>query len=333
MKILLITDAWLPQVNGVVRTFRSVIDLLERRGCRFRVISPDLFPTFPLPTYPEIRLAWWVDHKISRTVKEFRPDAIHIAAEGTLGLAARNYCTIVGIPFTTSYATRFPEYVYARFRLPESATFRFLRWFHSSSSKVMVSTETLRGELLEKGFRNLVLWTRGVDTDLFRPRTDTLLEDPGPILMYVGRVAVEKNIRAFLDLDSPGTKYVVGNGPQLEELRGLYPGVRFVGMKHGAVLGRYYASADVLVFPSRTDTFGLVILEALACGVPVAAYPVPGPLDVLGDSAAGAMDDDLGQAVRKAVTIPPSICRAHAVKFTWKKAAESFLENLCPIPR
>jgi glycosyltransferase involved in cell wall biosynthesis len=331
LRILIITDAWFPQVNGVVRTFSTTVRELERMGHEVRVVSPGDFPTIPCPTYPEIRLSFWLKPRIWPVMRDFRPTAVHIAAEGTLGLATRLLCARRRIPFTTSYATHFPDYLHARFRLPRGISFSMLRWFHRPSKGVMVATDTLKRELAAEGFVNLVRWTRGVDVDLFRPREKSFLKDGRPILMYVGRVAVEKNLEAFLDLDVDGTKYVVGDGPQIEELKRKYSRVRFPGMKHGEELAMHYAAADVFVMPSRTETFGLVMLEALACGVPVAAYPVHGPLDVIGDSPAGALDENLGLAVKKALTIDPNACRAHAMEYSWDKVARKFLKNLSPI--
>jgi glycosyltransferase involved in cell wall biosynthesis len=331
MKLLIVSDAWFPQVSGVVRTLSSTIDELCRQDHEVKVISPDQFPTIPCPSYPEIRLACWVGHKISGAIKEFDPDAIHIVTEGTLGLMARLYCARKRIPFTTSFTTRFPEYIYARYRIPVAFTYRLLRWFHAPSGALMVATNSLKKELEGKGFRNIVLWTRGVDVNLFHPREKNSLDDAKPILMYVGRVAIEKNIKAFLDLKVKGTKYVVGGGPQLESLKREYPDIRFVGMKHGEELARYYASADVFVFPSLTDTFGLVMLEALASGVPVAAYPVLGPLDVINNSGVGVLNRDLALAVRDALQISPEKCREYALQFSWTNVAKLFISNLKPL--
>ncbi len=257
------------------------------------------------------------------------PCAIHIATEGPLGHAARRYCLARGLPFTTAYHTRFPEYVRARARVPLAWTYAVMRRFHRPSSGVMVATASLRHELEAHGFANIRDWTRGVDLSLFYPRA-SILDLPRPILMYVGRVAVEKNIGAFLELDTPGTKVVVGDGPQRVELQRRFPETVFVGSLQGEDLAAHYASADVFVFPSRTDTFGLVLIEALACGVPVAAYPVPGPLDVIGESGAGALDADLGRAVQRALAIDRETARAHALTFTWRRSAENFLNNLKP---
>ena len=328
LRILIATDAWLPQINGVVRTFTATIKHLEDMGHTVRVISPDQFRTVPCPTYPSIRLALLPGRRIARIFSAFAPHAIHIATEGPIGLAARNICCRRRLPFTTSYATKFPEYIHARIRLPLSSGYAAMRWFHKPSRAVMVATPSLQRDLDARGFRNLVRWTRGVDTELFRPRDKSFLTDPRPILLYAGRVAVEKNIEAFLSLPNPGTKYVVGDGPQLPPLQKKYPSVRFVGMKHGEELARFYAAADVFVFPSRTDTFGLVILEALASGVPVAAYPVTGPLDVINSSGVGVLNENLSLAVQQALTISPTQCRAFALQFSWQRVAELFLNHL-----
>jgi glycosyltransferase involved in cell wall biosynthesis len=331
MKILIATDAWLPQVNGVVRTLRSTIAELELAGHTVRVVAPPDFRTLPCPTYPEIRLAVTRPGRIGALIRAFDPDAIHVATEGPIGVCARLYCARQRVPFTTSYTTKFPEYLHARFRLPVSLTYAALRWFHGASSALMVATDSVKRELESHGFRNVTRWTRGVDVNLFQPRDKNFLDGPRPILMYVGRVAVEKNIRAFLELESPGTKYVVGDGPQLEQLKREYPQVRFAGMQHGENLARYYAAADVLVMPSLTETFGLVILEALASGVPVAAYPAAGPVDVIGDSGAGALDANLGAAVQRALRIPSTVCRQHAMAYSWSETARLFVSNLRPV--
>lgn len=263
-----------------------------------------------------------------RRIRAFAPDAVHIATEGPLGLAANRYCRKNGIAFTTSYHTRFPEYVHARCRLPLGISYAFLRWFHGAAKHVMVATQTIQDALEERGFDNIVRWTRGVDTELFRPTPEPLLDLPRPILLYTGRVAVEKNIQAFLALDHPGTKVVVGDGPQRARLERQFPDAVFVGMRHGEDLARHVASADVFVFPSRTDTFGLVLLEALACGVPVAAYPVPGPLDVVGDTDVGALDEDLDAAVAQALTIDRDACRRFAESRSWEASVAQFTANL-----
>lgn len=333
MNILIVTDAWYPQVNGVVRTISTVCRELQAMGEVVEVIGPDRFRTVPMPTYPEIRLAVAAGRSLRKMIDQMWPNAIHIATEGPLGHAARRYCLKRRIPFTTAYHTRFPEYLRDRAPIPLSWSYAVVRRFHRPAAAVMVATPSIERALEARGFTNLKRWTRGVDTDLFRPRDKSFLSDPRPISMCVGRVAVEKNIESFLALSLPGTKYVVGDGPQLAELKERYPEVRFVGSQHGEDLARYYAAADVFVFPSKTDTFGLVLLEALASGVPVAAYPVPGPLDVLGDTDVGCLDENLEQAVLKALTVSPERCREFALTYSWRASAEQFLHNLKPFWR
>jgi glycosyltransferase involved in cell wall biosynthesis len=318
-------------VNGVVRTLEAVSAELRAMGHTVGMITPDLFRSIPCPTYPEIRLAFAPTKAVARIVDETPPDSIHIATEGPLGLAARRLCVRRGLAFSTSFHTRFPEYVYARCRLPIGLGYAAVRWFHRPSRTTMVATETLRAELGTRGFGNLAIWSRGVDTALFRPGSKELFAGPRPALLYVGRVAVEKNVEAFLRLEIPGTKYVVGDGPSLDRLRRAFPGVRFLGPMYGAELAAHYAAADVFVFPSRTDTYGNVLLEALASGVPVAAYPVPGPIDVIGHDGVGALDHDLGAAVRRALTIPSAACRAFAEQRSWRESATQFLDNLAPV--
>lgn len=333
MKILLVTDAWAPQVNGVVRTYATVIPLIEAEGHVVRVISPESYRSVACPTYGEIRLAFPPGGRFVSDIESFAPDAIHIATEGPLGWRARRYCLARGVPFTTAFHTRFPEYVHARTGMPVALGYRLLRRFHAPACATLVATAGLKAELESRGFEHLALWSRGVDTALFRRRHEVFLDAPGPISMYVGRVAVEKNVEAFLTLDIPGTKYVVGDGPQLAELRSRYPDVRFVGPKHGEELASYFAAADVFVFPSLTDTFGLVLLEALASGVPVAAFPAQGPLDVVGTAPVGVLDRDLGRAVRGALMLDPAECRRHALKFTWQACARTLLHHVEPLDR
>lgn len=327
LHVAVVSDAWHPQVNGVVRTLVTTAGELETMGHRVTFVTPDRFRTVPCPTYPEIRLALFADRRMSELLDAAHPCAIHIATEGPLGHAARRYCLNRGLPFTTAYHTKFPEYVFARTGVPVAWTYRLMRRFHAPSSGVMVATASLRRELEANGFTSIREWTRGVDVSLFHPRP-SILDLPRPIQMYVGRVAVEKNIEAFLALDNPGSKVVVGDGPQRAELARRYPDAVFLGSKTGEDLAAHYASADVFVFPSRTDTFGLVLVEALASGVPVAAYPVPGPLDVVADSGAGVLDEDLGRAVAGALTVDRSVARARGLTFTWRRAAEMFVENL-----
>jgi glycosyltransferase involved in cell wall biosynthesis len=332
MRILLVSDAWAPQVNGVVRTLQQVKSECEAFGHRVDVVSPDQFRTVPCPTYPEIRLALRPGRAIGRTIEALRPDSIHIATEGPLGIAARRQCMRRALPFTTSYHTRFPEYVHARFPVPLALGYAWMRWFHRPSMAVMVATRSIRRDLEARGFVNVADWSRGVDTELFRPDRPPALDLPRPVHLYVGRVAVEKNLEAFLSMPlRGGSKLVVGGGPQLEELRARYPLVHFAGPRFGEDLARHYASGDVFVFPSLTDTFGLVLLEALASGLPVAAYPVPGPLDVIGESGCGVLDPDLALAAERALAIPRARCRAYALRFSWQRCAEQFLGNLHPI--
>lgn len=331
MRILIVSDAWYPQVNGVVRTLSTVADELRREGHDVDVIGPDRFRTIPCPTYPDIRLAIDASFRLPAMIDRYRPDAIHISTEGPLGCTARRYCLRRKLAFTTAYHTKFPEYIEARTRIPPAWTYRIMRWFHAAADRVMVSTGSIEAELVKNGFTNIVRWSRGVDTDLFRPRDKGFLDDTRPIALYVGRVAVEKNIAAFLDMPFDGAKYVVGDGPQLKLLRRRYPDVRFVGMKVGEELANHFAASDVFVFPSRTDTFGLVLLEALASGVPVAAYPVAGPLDVIGDAPVGCLREDLAEATRAALKLSPAACREHALRFSWHNSAMQFLGNLVPV--
>ena len=333
MRIAIPTDAWHPQVSGVVVKFERIARELEQIGHEVCLITPDLFRTVPCPTYPQIRLALNPHKGIAALLDTFAPDFIHIATEGPIGLAARSYCAKRNYPFTTSYTTRFPEYIRMRFPIPLSMSYSVYRWFHSASSGIMVSTPAMIGELRNWGFKNLVLWTPGVDTKLFSPARKGRLTDKKPILMYVGRVAVEKSIEEFLDLNLDGSKYVVGDGPDLARLKGKYPQVRFAGFKKGEELADYFASADVFVFPSRTDTFGLVLLEALASGVPVAAYPVRGPLDIVMQGETGVLDDNLGKAVIEALKIDGRKCRDYALSHNWTASVGQFLANLAAIRR
>jgi glycosyltransferase involved in cell wall biosynthesis len=294
-----------------------------------RYATPEGRFTVPLPTYSEIRLAVFPRRSLERMIDSFAPDAIHIATEGPLGLSARAICLKRDIPFTTSFHTRFPDYVHARFPLiPESTVYSFLRWFHGPAKTLMVATPSLKQELESHGFRNVRIWSRGVDVETFRPMPEAVLPFPRPIWLYVGRVAIEKNIEAFLRLDLPGTKVIIGDGPARAQLERRYPDARFLGPKLGEDLVRHYAASDVFVFPSKTDTFGLVMLEALACGVPVAAFPVQGPRDVIGDTAVAALDDDLGRACLKASKISREACRAFALTRSWRACTAQFLANL-----
>lgn len=333
MKIMIVTDAWEPQVNGVVRTLKSTSRELRALGHEVELVSPLEFRTLPCPTYPEIRLSILPYRHLGRRIDAFVPDALHIATEGPLGLAARRYARKHGLLFTTAYHTRFPEYVQARFGVPLSWTYRFLRWFHGASQAVMAPTPVVKQDLEKYGFDNVVLWTRGVDLDIFRPMESKVLDTTRPIFLYVGRVAIEKNVEAFLELDLPGSKWIAGAGPILEKLRAQYPDANYLGVLSQAELAKVYAAADVFVFPSKTDTFGLVLLEALACGTPVAAYPVTGPVDVLGGGDAGAMNEDLRQACLDALKIERRAARAWAERFSWRAASEQFASHLRPLPK
>ena len=328
MRVLLATDAWFPQVNGVVRTLARVRDELTAAGITIAVVAPDGFRSIPCPTYPEIRLALLPGRGIAQRIDAFAPDAIHIATEGPIGHATRALCLRRGLAFTTSFHTRFPEYVKARFGIPAGLGYGVLRRFHGPAQAVMVATASLRRELKQRGFDNVVAWSRGVDTDLFRPQRGALGDLPRPIFAYVGRVAVEKNIAAFLALDLPGTKVVVGDGPQRAALQKRHPATRFLGTLHGQELAAAFADADVFVFPSRTDTFGLVLLEALACGVPVAAYPVTGPIDVVNDPRVAVLDEDLGRAAQAALALSREACREFALGHGWSHTARQFVSNL-----
>ncbi len=325
-RILLVTDAWHPQINGVVQTLSTIVSQLSQLHYEIRVISPQDFSTIPVPTYPEIRLAYLPYGRFRQLVSQFQPHAIHIATEGPLGMCARHYCQKRGLPFTTSFHTRFPEYLKTQLMVPQRVSHAFLRWFHQASSAVMVSTDTMMRELAAKGFTNLVRWSRGVDLSRFQGQIVTELPYPKPIHLYVGRIAAEKNLEAFLSLNLPGTKLLVGGGPALELLRKKYPQAVFVGPCPNDKLQPFYAGSDVFVFPSKTDTFGLVMLEAMACGLPVAAYPVPGPIDVVGPG--GYLHTDLAVAIEQALHVPPSVCRHHAVRFSWDVTAQQFLSYL-----
>jgi glycosyltransferase involved in cell wall biosynthesis len=328
MRIALATDAWAPQTNGVVRTLCVTIDELQRTGHDVLTLHPGDFRTVPCPTYPEIRLAIAPYRAISRCLAEFAPDAVHVATEGPVGSSVRRWCLRERRPFTTSYHTQFPEYVRARAPVPLALTYAYLRRFHAAASRTLVATPSMARRLEARGFRNLVPWSRGVDTDLFRPRAKALPELARPLWLYFGRVAVEKGIEDFLGLDLPGTKLVVGVGPAERALRERYPQAVFAGYRQGEELATHIAAADVFVFPSRTDTFGLVLLEAMACGVPVAAYPVTGPIDVVHDGVTGVLDADLRTAALAALRLDPAACRAHALRYTWQAATQQFLHHL-----
>jgi glycosyltransferase involved in cell wall biosynthesis len=332
MRISLVTDAWLPQINGVTTTLGRCCEEMTRKGHEVKVISPNLFRTIPCPRYPEINLAVW-PFKVSRLLDEQRPDVIHIATEGPLGVTARRYCGRRKLPFTTAFHTKFPEYIKTYAGIPESFTYRLVRWFHGGAQRTLVPTPTMKRELEDRGFSNLVEWVRGVDTELYRPRADDFFGLPRPIFISVGRVAPEKNLRSFLELDLPGSKVVVGDGPARARLETEFPSVHWAGMRLGEDLARHYAGADVFVFPSRTDTYGVVMLEANASGLPVAAFPVTGPIDVVVDGVTGVLDDDLGKACRGALEIDRGGCRRHAESMSWSRCAELMLDTFAVIDR
>ena len=324
MKIVIVTDAWTPQVNGVVRTLKQTRKCLEQLGHEVHFITPELFKTIPCPSYPSIPLALFPGRKVAQLLNEHNANAVHIATEGPLGMAARRWCLRNKFQFTTSYHTQFPEYVRLRAPIPLSWTYAWLRRFHGKAVRTLVPTESQRKRLLDRGFDNVEVWGRGVDTEIFTPDKPQQLNLPGPILLNMGRVAVEKNIEAFLDLDVPGSKVVVGDGPDLEQLQRAYPDVLFTGARFGRELASYVAAADVFVFPSRTDTFGLVLLEAMACGVPVAAYPVTGPADVVLDGITGSLNENLAEAVKNALKIDSRACLEYARQNSWLASSEVF---------
>jgi glycosyltransferase involved in cell wall biosynthesis len=343
MRILLVSDAWAPQVNGVVRTLATIATIVRARGHHLVTITPDQFRSMPMPNYPEIRLALATPAVIGKRIDDFGPDAVHIATEGPLGWLARRWCIANGVAFTTSFHTRFPDYIAARTGLPASLLWRPLVRFHRPARHILVATPRLAAELAENGLHQTLPWTRGVDTALFRPDCPphpALADLPRPIALHVGRIAVEKNIEAFLDADWPGSKVVVGDGPMLDALQARYPGVVFMGGLHGEALAAAYAGGDIMVFPSRTDTFGLVIVEALAAGTPVAGYRVPGPLDILGADAmgtegprarVGGVDDDLATAMAAALTADRRDCAAYGRRFSWERSCDQFLAALAPV--
>jgi len=330
MRIVIVTDAWAPQTNGVVSTLRQTISCLEQFGHEVYLVTPRMFHSMPCPTYPEIRLSLFPSRKLASYISEFQPQAIHIATEGPLGFAARSFCVRNGLNFTTSYHTQFPQYLRSRFPIPTSWSYRALRWFHGAATHCMVSTPTVRAQLAEQGFRNLAYWKRGVDTELFRPRGKDFLQLPRPIAACVGRVAIEKNVDAFLRMPWSGTRLVIGDGPELPRLKAQYPDAVYAGYRFGEDLAQHIAASDVLVFPSRTDTFGLVSLEAMACGVPVAAYPVAGPIDVIDDGVTGALDEDLARATWRALIVDPQACRDRALRSGWDMCSREFEANLVP---
>lgn len=334
MKIMIVTDAWKPQVNGVVRTLQTTARELQAMGHTVDLLTPLEFRTLPCPSYPDIRLSLRPGARLERRLVQFDADALHIATEGPLGICARGFALRHGLPFTTAYHTRFPEYVQARTGVPLGWTYAFLRWFHGRSESVMVPTEGVRRDLQSHGFKNVVTWSRGVDLEVFKPQRSERLRSEPPIFLYVGRVAVEKNIEAFLEADLPGSKWVAGVGPALKSIQARYRRVNYLGVLDQHALAEVYASADVFVFPSKTDTFGLVLLEAMACGLPVAAYPVSAPLDVIGDCrAAGVLHEDLRTACLEALKLRREDALAHARTFSWRAATEQFLAHLRPRTR
>ncbi len=328
MRIMIVTDAWFPQTNGVVRTLAQTSEWLGRFGHEVCMLTPRDFRSIACPTYPEIRLSLLPRAEVARRIEAFAPQALHIATEGPLGLAARRHCLRRGMRFTTSYHTQFPQYLRARFPVPIALSYWALHRFHRAATRCMVSTLSVRRELQARGFQNLAAWRRGVDTELFKPGRKDFLTLPRPIAAYVGRVAVEKNIEAFLRMPWEGSKIVIGDGPERQRLQSLYPQTVFTGFRFAEDLCAHLAAADVMVFPSLTDTFGLVNLEAMACGVPVAAYPVNGPIDVITDGVTGALDADLGAAARRALLIDPRACRDNAVRCGWDASAREFEGNL-----
>ncbi len=330
-RALIVSDAWHPQINGVVRTIEWMVKEAPKFGVDLQVLGPARFRTVPMPSYPEIRLALAHPRSIRRAIRAEEPRAIHIATEGPLGTVARRFCLKHGLGFTTSYHTRFPEYVAARFPVPERWSYAYMRRFHNAATGVMVATPSLENELRENGFNNLVRWSRGVDLDRYYPRPAVKLPYPGPIFTYVGRVAVEKNLEAFLDLDLPGTKLIVGGGPALESLKARYPNAVFVGPKLGEELAQYYAGSNVFVFPSLTDTFGIVLLEALASGLPVAAFPITGPIDVVTDPKVGVLSQDLRSAALAALDLKREDCTAFAQNYSWHESAKAFFHHLYPL--
>ena len=325
--LLIVTDAWYPQVNGVVRSIEKVAEQLRAEGVEVSLITPAEYRTMPMPGYAEIGLSLTTSGPVIKRIEALKPEAIHIATEGPLGLIARNYCVKKRLPFSTAYHTQFPEYLRARLPFPLRASYALIRWFHRPATACLVGTPYLKACLVERGFTNTEVWTKGVDTTLFNPAKRTALPYPGPVFLYVGRVAVEKNIEAFLRLDLPGTKLVVGDGPMFKALKAAYPAVTFLGALHGEELAHYFASADAFVFPSRTDTFGLVLLEALASGTPVAAYPVTGPIDVIGKAPVGVLDSDLRTAALGALDTPRAFCRTYAEGYSWAKSADQFMSH------
>ncbi|SDI91983.1 MULTISPECIES: glycosyltransferase family 4 protein [Bradyrhizobium] len=328
MRVLVATDAWRPQVNGVVRSLENLATEAPSFGADITFLTPQDFPTLPLPGYREIQLALPSPGTVKRAIAAARPESVHIATEGPIGWVTRSVCRREGYPFTTSYHTRFPEYLAARLPVPLAWSYSALRRFHNSGAGIMVGTPTLERDLKARGFCKLMQWSPGVDADVFRPRLERPLAFPKPVFLFVGRISIEKNIAAFLALDLPGSMVVVGDGPLRAKLETEFPNAHFLGVRSGEALAEVYASADVFVFPSLTDTFGIVLLEALACGLPVAAFPVMGPLDVIDRSGCGRLDMNLHRAAIGALDISRQQCRAYALNFTWRESARQFLDNI-----
>jgi len=325
---MIVTDAWHPLTNGVVTTLAHTANWLCRSGHEVCMITPLDFKSFACPTYPEIKVALFPDRAVARQIEAFQPQALHIATEGPLGWSARSYCLRKGLRFTTSYHTQFPQYLRSRLPIPLWASYWAVRRFHNAGQRCMVSTPTLESELSARGLKNLVRWRRGVDTELFRPRSKDFVALPRPIAAYVGRLAVEKNVAAFLQMSWSGSKLVIGDGPERARLEAQFPQASFVGYRFGEDLAKHLAAADILVFPSRTDTFGLVNLEAMACGVPVAAYPVTGPIDVVEEGVTGALDQDLARAAQRALKVDPYGCRERALRSGWDANTREFESHL-----
>lgn len=340
MKIAIATDAWHPQVNGVVRSIAKTKDGLEAAGHDILMVTPERFRTIPCPTYPEIRLALGARRAIARMLDRYRPDVVHISTEGPIGWAVRRWCIRNKRAFTTCFHTRFPDYVAVRTGIPEKWIWPMMRRFHNAAERTFVATPTLEAELTARGIRNVHIWPRGVDLTQFGPRKPfhpAMKDLAGPILLNVGRVAPEKNLEAFLSLDTAGSKVIVGDGPALADLKERFPDAVFLGALHGEELASAYASADLFVFPSRTDTFGLVIIEAMASGLPVAAFPVAGPQDILGPgdcgmhggtASVGALDERLDRAIARALWADPAACISEARYYSWERCTEQFLDGL-----
>ena len=331
MKIVIATDAWQPQINGVVRTYENIVENLQASGHQVSLITPLDFFTVPCPTYPSIRLAVMPAGGVKHHLDTVRPDAIHISTEGPIGHAARAWCRKRNVPFTTSFHTQFPEYIRMRVPIPLKWSYAYIRRFHQHAKRTLAPTPSQKKQLEEWGFTNVVVWPRGVNTEIFQPQSDKVRNNDDPLFVYAGRVAVEKNIEAFLKLDLPGRKRVIGDGPDLKKLMNQYPGVDFTGLKTGTELAQSIAEGDVFVFPSLTDTFGIVMLEAMACGLPVAAFPVTGPVDVIINGITGVLDQDLGKAALAALDLKPDDCVQFARGYSWRKCAQMFINYLEPL--